>query len=249
MFLLDFPSLVLTLVSLGAAFLAGASWPIRLRLADRISLQVGLVGTFIGLTQMLTALADPRAIAPALSVACLTLIYCVVIKLFLGVYLVAAATAESTEAGGYPLPAVLLLATLLLAAILMGSPLAVFLSVGAFFWVGLGIAGVVCANHLAGGTDPIAAIARFAPWLGLVILVASLIGLLQRLDDPRQLGPLMALGLLSHLYANLVSLFLQLLHPEATSQSGGSCVHSWLYMAGSLLGVALMFALMLISIG
>ena len=76
---------------------------------------------------------------------------------------------------------------------------------------------------------------RLVPCAGLIMLYSGVLLLLLRLDDVSRLGPVMAFGLLGHLYCILFSVWLNLLRPDLVEP--GKDLSRWMYWGASLLGI------------
>ena len=100
LFLFDLPSLFFILNSLLIGFIVGGK-NIRksLSLARDISIPIGVSGTVLGCTIMLSRLDDPSVIAPALGVAILGLVYSLMLYILLNAIIYRIEPlAKSTEA-------------------------------------------------------------------------------------------------------------------------------------------------------
>ena len=84
--LLDPPSMLFSINCLIIGFIVGGkNLHKSLSLARDISIPIGVCGTVLGCTMMLAAMDDPSAVGPALSVALLGVIYCLMLHIVLNV--------------------------------------------------------------------------------------------------------------------------------------------------------------------
>ncbi|MDP6931806.1 MAG: hypothetical protein QGG40_02775 [Myxococcota bacterium] len=240
MLLVDLPSLVIVAVPLLAAAISGRFGRASLVVADAIVLPVGLTATFIGLVQMLLQLDDPTEIGPAVSVAMYSSLYVAVVKFGLTVRL-SGDRRPVEDPGMHGWMAAGLTLLVLLAGMMLGSPLAAFFDLWSlgYLWLGAGaIVGLVWAGE---GTNVIAPLARYLPFVGLLVLFGSNVAILQVLDDPTSLGPIIAIGLLSHLYTNVTAIILNLVRPDLAEPNRP--IVQWLYWGGSIAGVCVQLGL------
>ena len=225
--MLEFGSIVDTVSALyvfGSLIVAGILMRIRtgqLRLLWELSLPLGLIGFLVGVVSMLAAVSDPAQIAPALAIAVLTVVYASAVRLLLmdsqfvpldfslpltakvlgsAVFLIAISWAMNRAAQGnigiyWHAQAVFLLS---------GVTLLVFL-----------INRALGQNYATGWSAKLLAIG----WLGFSIGVVE--GL-THLDNPMLLGPAIAFGFLSLLYA-LVAIVMGLVwSPSKMTEQDGS---------------------------
>jgi len=225
--MLEFGSIVDTVSALyvfGSLIVAGILMRIRtgqLRLLWELSLPLGLIGFLVGVVSMLAAVSDPAQIAPALAIAVLTVVYASAVRLLLtdsqfvpldfslpltakvlgsAVFLIAISWAMNRAAQGnigiyWHSQAVFLLS---------GVTLLVFL-----------INRALGQNYATGWSAKLLAIG----WLGFSIGVVE--GL-THLDNPMLLGPAIAFGFLSLLYA-LVAIVMGLVwSPSKMTEQDGS---------------------------
>lgn len=225
MVLFDFHSLIFVLLAafVPPVLLLGFRKQ-ALRLAGEIVLSVGFLGTMIGMVQMLQQMGGPSALGPAISVALLTSIYAIGIKLMLDLlHDPQEEIAKVSKSRGIAASAAFL--TVVLAAMLLGSGLRVFVSLTAVVLVVLG--GLLIAGFSKSfGIAPLQGLVRQLPTMAVLVLLASCVCILSNLHELNQIGPIIAWGFLGAFYAILgnVSLRLyspnQLKAPAATGQWG-----------------------------
>ena len=215
---------VSALYVLGSLIVAGILMRIRgdqLRLLWELSLPLGLIGFLVGVVSMLAAASDPAQIAPALAIAVLTVVYASAIRLLLtdtrflpldfslpvtakvlgsAVFLIAISWAMNRVSQGD----IAIYWHAQAAFLLSGVALLVFL-----------INRALGQNYATGWSAKLLAIG----WLGFSIGVVE--GL-THLDNPMLLGPAIAFGFLSLLYA-LVAIVLGLVwSPSQMTERDGS---------------------------
>ncbi len=232
MSLVDLGSLVFIVGVVLAAAITGGFGRASAVVVDKVVLPAGVTGSFIGVVAMLHNLDDPRAIWPAVSVALLTALYASIIKFGLTLYL-GDGEREAQPRGKGVLGALVWLALVVAAAFMGGSPHG-FVNFPALLLVGLGVVAIAAGARASGWPACADRIARFLPGLGLLILFGSFVAILPTLDNPKSLGPVMA-GLLGHLYATVLAVTVNLLHPERVSAPREAS--PWLFWAASLAGL------------
>jgi hypothetical protein len=247
MSLFDLPSLLLVGLGLLFAALSGRFTRASLTVMDAVVLPVGLVGTLIGLVQMLQQMDDPTKIGPALSVAMHTALYAAFAKICLQARLASEASPAPEDPGARGWVAAILLLAMAGAAIVMGSPLFTFVSISAIGALAIALGIIVGVARSAGHTDLVASLAHSLPSVGLFMLYASLVALLPVLDDPPTIGPILAWGLLSLFYANVLTLVLYLVFPHRAAAP--PTTSQWLTFGASLAGVVLQMGVCVYSIG
>jgi hypothetical protein len=89
-------------------------------------------------------------------------------------------------------------------------------------------------------------LAQFLPFVGLLVLGGSIVAQLGLQDDPALIGSFMAVGLLSHLYTNVVSILLHLVRPDLAQPIDP--IVQWLYWGASILGGCIQMGLLESSI-
>ena len=199
-------------------------------------------GASLGIISLCTYLDDPAAIGPALAVSILVPLYATIADLFVASPLIASlesrpspspVAAVASIPSGAPtmmfsrIVAGALAAFFLVAAILVGSPLGVFIDIvsflitivgGGFAWLAMSGAGIGRLRDTLRADAPtqeaLAAAqltvkqGRRAVWLtGIAGTGIGLIQILQNIEDPAAIGPAMAVCLLTLFYALLADLF------------------------------------------
>jgi hypothetical protein len=247
MSLFDLPSLLVVVLGLLFAALSGRFTRASLTVMDAVVLPVGLVGTLIGLVQMLQQMDDPTKIGPAISLALYTALYAAFAKICLQARLTSKASPAPEDPGARGWVAVILLLIMLGSAIAMGCPLFTFVDVDAVVTLLLAMAIIAGVTRSAGHPDLLVSLARFLPFVGLFTLYLSLVELLPGLDDPSTIGPTLAWGLLGLLYANVLTLVLHLVFPHRVATP--STTTQWLTFGTALAGVVLQMGLTVYAVG
>lgn len=240
MILADLGALLFVAGAILAAAVAGGFGRPASRLADRIILPAGIAGTFIGVIHMLQVLDDPASLPEGLAIALLTSLYAAVVKLGLGIYRVDNGESPAPATGAKGTAGALVLVVVVAGAMTMGSGPRAFFSLPAVVIVALGVAMTVGLTKVSSARAYVDRLIRFLPGVGLLILFGSSVALLRRADDASAMGPILAVGLLGHLYATLVWMLVSLLRPELVDSPRESS--GWLHYAASLAGVAGMMA-------
>ena len=214
---------------------------------DAVVLPVGLVGTLIGLVQMLQQMDDPTKIGPAISLALYPALYAAFAKICLQARLTSKASPAPEDPGARGWVAVILLLIMLGSAIAMGSPLPTFGKVSAVGTLAIALGIIAGVAWSAGHTDLVASLTRALPSVGLFMLYLSLVALLPTLNDPPTIGPILAWGLLGLFYANVLTLVLHLVFPHRAAAP--PTTSQWLTFGASLAGVVLQMGLTVYAVG
>lgn len=104
--------------------------------------------------------------------------------------------------------AIIWIATLALMTTVEGMRVFAFINIPALLWVSLGIIGaLLITKDQRQRRDEKLRIAAQAAWMsGIISFIVGLVVVLSNLDDPKMIGPNLAVALLSVLYAAIVSL-------------------------------------------
>ena len=246
--MIDLSALSFVALALAGAVVSGRFARSSLVVADAVVLPVGVTGTFIGVVQMLTHLDDPASIPVGFSVALLTSAYAALLKFCLGIALGERPECPTESAGWHGwLGASIWVGTFGCAAAMGTDDVSVFWNLDALLLFGVALAVVAGLTRASGSTAYWSRWARYLPFVGLGILFSSFVVLLRHLSDPPSMGPVLAVGLLSHLYCTGFAVVLNLARPDLVEPVPQ--ISRWLYWAGSLAGVALLLGQILASLG
>lgn len=246
MALLDFVSVLFICGALLAAAITGRFGRGTLTVARDILLPAGITGTFIGFIHLLQQMDEPTEIFPAISVGLLTALYAAILKWGLDIRLSASPGPTPSDPGLHGWLAATLWLIIVVAAILLGSPFIPFLDGWALAFFMLSTLSI-CGLTLASGHENIpAALARYLPGAGLLILYASLVAVLPALKNPSEIGPILAWGLLGHFYCYMLAIVLHLTHPHRMKPD--SATSQWLVSFASIGGACLQMALVGVAI-
>lgn len=196
---LNIPSFLFVALGLLAAGLAGQFRASALRIASRIMVPVGLMGTLVGFVGMLRNLEDPTTVGPAFAIALLTTAYALGLKALIDLLQQRCEMKNETIAIGWRAGGCLLLLGSLGLACGIQSPIVTFVDLPAALFFMLTLAVVSFAGGWGEGRLP-RNLNHYFPRLGLFGLVLTVIGFLV-LSRPEDVGPAMAFGLLTYLYA------------------------------------------------
>ena len=173
-------------------------------------MQVGVTGTLIGVVIILQNMSDPNAIGPAMAVALLVPLYCLIIK---GITFNFAkvmnipATEPSTSMSWL---GILILTVVLISPMATSVGLAAFIDLTSIVIILIAISIVVAISYINNKEHVLDNIAKTLPLIGFVGFFIGLIGMLQNINDPKSIGPAMAVALLTTFYgavlANAVAL-------------------------------------------
>ena len=230
--LIHFSSIGFILLALLAACISGRFRRDSLNVANAIILPAGIVGTSISFISILANLEDPAMVAGAVFVACLPTFYAAIIKFCFGMVVSAEKRVDPGAAGG--LGSVVWMVLIGSAIAYKGTFLQYInpLAFGFFLLSVVITGGLTRASKKHAMIDPLV---RLVPCAGLIMLYSGILLLLLRLDDASRMGPVMAFGLLGHLYCILFSVWLNLLRPDLVEP--GKDLSRWMYWGASLLGI------------
>jgi hypothetical protein len=210
---LDIPSFLFVALGLLAAGLAGQFRPSALKIASRIMVPIGLMGSIIGFVHMLRNLNDPTEVGPAFAVALLTTAYALGLKALIDLLQQRCEMKNETVAIGWRVGGCLVLLGSLAIACRLQSPFGMFLNLEATLLLVLTLVIVALAGGWGEGRLP-RNLNHYLPRLGLFGLVLTVIAVLA-LSDPPEIGPVMAFGLLTYFYAMVAHVLVALIHGRA----------------------------------
>ena len=242
--LFDLPSAIFVLVPVFGAFIASGFTQCGFKLANGIVLQVGLVGTLIGLVVMLGNLADPDAIGPGLSIASLTILYSLAISAVFTLVSLNFTPELPDFHPSYNTLAVILWIVINLWAIIPGSGLSAFVNIPSLVFLALSIL-VIATVSKFNAKDSLVLCAKYLPYAGLIGFFIGIILMLQNLSEPRLIGPAVAISFLTLFYANWISVAIKLAFPKIGQQYESSC---WQYLGFTILCLALILSMLSASL-
>jgi len=212
----DLGTLVFLLGFIMAAYVAAGSYRLGTAVVRHAVLEVGLIGVIIGTVSLLGNMSDPDMIPPAIFVILLVAVYSLII---FGVTSIVGSEEMqiSPSLKGRPLVGCsIFLCSAGYAIADTGfnaylDPLSIILVMS-----GAGL--VAGLRKITNQVDGIGNVVSCLPFLGLFYLFLFSISLLTVLDDPRSLGPRLAVAYLSFGYALLSSVIIKLLRPSIVNE-------------------------------
>jgi len=205
---------------------------------------IGLVGTCIGLVNMLVNLDNPALLWPALSKALSCVVYAAIIKLCIDMY-PAETVASHDELGKHGWFAALLWLLLVVGVMAFSGSVAHYISAPAAGVLLLVVMLIVILTKAAGSADHVSQSLRFVPLAGLLTMIVSQVFILGVLHDPSLIGPAMAVGLLSLFYGNVFAVAVTLVRPDLIDEQ--LQMARWWYWAASLVTIVLSLVLVKVA--
>jgi flagellar motor component MotA len=242
--LFDLPSLLFVLGSAFAMLVAGRFSTYSIKIIDHSIMQVGVTGTLIGVVIILQNMSDPNAIGPAMAVALLVPLYCLIIKgitFNLAKVMNIPATEPSTSMSWL---GILILTIVLISPMATSVGLAAFIDLTSIVIILIAISIVVAISYINNKEHVLDNIAKTLPLIGFVGFFIGLIGMLQNINDPKSIGPAMAVALLTLQYTMILLTTCNLIKPQLCE---GEENKSLAYAGTSILLVILAFAILMLS--
>lgn len=247
--LFDLPSLLFVLSSLMIGFIVGGrNLQQSISLSRAISVPIGACGTLIGFIRILTSLADPSSLGPAFTVALLPSIYGLLLSVFLDAIssrMDSAPEASSQILQGNMIAGCVLSLMFPILVITLDAPLTAFIDFSSVILIFLG------APLLSYFTERtvnarIKALGKYSIIMSLIAILCSASLLPSIWSDPTEIGPVMAVGLLSLLYGGVLYTLSQVLHHSLYRKSFSySLQGSSVYLLSTLfIGVSFFLPLM-----
>jgi biopolymer transport protein ExbB/TolQ len=242
--LLDLPSAIFVLAPVLFASMSARFTQYGIKLANEIIIQVGLIGTLIGLVVMLTNMSDPNAVGPAMSIALLTILYAVILSAVFSLVSMKLAFGLPDFRGSYSIAAAILWVIFNIWTMTLGAGINAYINIPSIVFIALSIS-VIAAVSRFNAEDSLLLCAKYLPYVGLIGFFIGIILMLQHLSEPRLIGPAIAISLLTLLYANLMSVAIKLGFPRVNQDNESS---RWQYLGFSVLLLALIFSVLIASL-
>lgn len=217
--LFNFPSMVIVSSSIIAGFIVGGT-NIRKALpsAGAICIPLGVVGTLIGCIQLLQNMDDPSALGPAVAGSLVPFLYGLFLfpilfsisSLFKISHTEKKDTSVEYFGNARSLVASVFLLGLLFVAIIWRSSFVTLINFPSLLIVGLTL--FLPTLTTAGGNNngnslmvsKLLAARNYSILSAVIGIIIACIGTLNELDDPRFIGPSLAIGLLTSFYSGLI---------------------------------------------
>ncbi len=242
--LLDLPSAIFVLAPVLFASMSARFTQYGIKLANEIIIQVGLIGTLIGLVVMLTNMSDPNAVGPAMSIALLAILYAVILSAVFSLVSMKLAFGLPDFRGSYSIAAAILWIIFNIWTMTLGAGINAYINIPSIVFIALSIS-VIAAVSRFNAEDSLLLCAKYLPYVGLIGFFIGIILMLQHLSEPRLIGPAIAISLLTLLYANLMSVAIKLGFPRVNQDNESS---RWQYLGFSVLLLALIFSVLIASL-
>ncbi|MDG1027003.1 MAG: hypothetical protein P8R01_13850 [Gammaproteobacteria bacterium] len=240
---IEFGSLIFVLGSLVAAYVATDSYHQGTAFVRHIVLEVGLIGVIIGAIAMLANMSDPEAIFPAVFVMLLVAIYSI---FFYGVTSIIDNTEVKIVSSSSIRPSIAcgIFTLTVLYAIGTEPGLPAYLNLPSVILVLGGIGIIAGLSKITNQVNVLEIVVRSLPFLGLFLFFVISIYVLTVLDDPRSIGPTLAVSYLSFLYALFLSIVIKLRRPSIVN---GVTPIGWSFVGWALVILIFVLGLLLLS--
>lgn len=208
-------SLIFVFFPLLAAYLASSSHTQGIFLARQVVLEVALIGVFIGAVAMLAGINDLDALGPATAILLLVVVYGFLV---FGIISVIPASISQIHSASLArrIIAVFLFLTVVMYAIASVKDFFIYFYLDALIYVVISMAVIGMVRRSTGASDMVPMILSRLPHIGLFGLFLGLIPALGNIADPQSIGPALAFGYLSFLYAGIASVCYKLANPSIT---------------------------------
>ena len=207
----DSTSIIFIFIPTMAAFVAVGFKRQGVFIAKGSIIQVAIVGMLIGYIGILQNMSDPEALGPALAISLLVVLYAIIV---LGICHLLSVNFEKTSDDAAPPwrygATGLWIAVCLLAMDGAAGVEAFADTTSALILVAL-ISAIVAIAPSAWSRQ----LAKYLPTAGFIGVLVGCIGVLQNMQEPKAIGPAIAISLLTLTYCNIVSVSLKLALPNA----------------------------------
>jgi hypothetical protein len=243
--ILDAASLVFVVVSLaGFALTASFSRASHTIVVD-LAYPVGLLGSLLGWVGMLQNMSDPKAIGPAMAISFLTVLYAAVIH-----GLASGRSRDLSEIDSTfvkKLVGSLVFVGLVLWAMDSAAGIGAFIDLSTVVLVVLSLLFFVIFDRVSGDTSKYGWGVRFLG-IGLLGFFIGTIMMFANINDPKAIGPAMALAYLSLMYALFLLCMGRIWFPGQTLDSEQNINTGFLALVFPvLIGAMMTFALLIMS--
>ena len=239
--ILDAASLVFVVVSLAGFALTASFSRASLTIVVDLAYPVGLLGTLLGLVGMLQNMSDPKAIGPAMAISFLPVLYAAVIH-----GLASGRSRDLSEIDSTfvkKLVGSLVFVGLVIWAMDSAAGIGAFIDLSTVVLVVLSILFFVIFDRVSGDTSKYGWGVRFLG-IGLLGFSIGFITMLANLDDPKAIGPAVAVAFLSLTYALFLLCIGRIWFPGQTLDSEQNINTGFLALAFPvLIGAMITFAI------
>jgi len=212
----DFGILLFLLGFMMAAYVAAGSYRLGAAVVRHAVLEVGLVGVMIGTVSLLGNMADPDMIPVDTFGVLIVAVYSLII---FGITSIIGS--EENQTSSPSKARTLIGCSIFLVSVgfaIADTGLSAYISPLSIILVASGAGLVAGLSKITNQVDVFGNVVRCLPFLGLFYLFMFSISLLTVLDDPRSLGPRLAVAYLSFGYALLSSVIIKLLRPSIVNE-------------------------------
>ena len=244
--LIDLTAVLFVLVSSIAVVLAsGSSGNSKVGLLSALP-EIGIFGTYAGLIIMMSNMYDPANLPPAIAVALMPIVYASIIGFVVVSMSSSSDQSEVPDASWRPFAGVaVFIATILVTFFEHSAPM---LIPEAALVVAVLIAICQGAQHISGRNDP-SQILSLLPSIGLLIGGMGLILALININDPKSVGPALAISVGGIMYTGLIKILWLLSRPGNVQQSSGAtAVIDWAPARLAFFGLSILIIFLSFSI-
>ena len=212
---IDMPGLAMVFGPLLLVLVAnGFSWQRFLLVANQIVLDIGLLFLVIASVGLLANQEDLFAFHLMASMALLTVVFALILKLPLQLLSGDVGTYADTAHWGFKVVAILLFVVGVYFAEIYAANASAFIDGFALVYVSFSIVVVVGLNKLSGKGDSLRALGRYLPSIGLVWVIIGAVTGLQDIYELASMTSLLMFGVLSLQYVLYLRIILFLAAPE-----------------------------------
>ena len=243
--IVDLASLVFVVGSLASLALTASFSRASVTIVVDLAYPVGLLGSLLGWVAMLQNISDPKAIGPAMAISFLTVLYAALVH-----GLASGRTRDLSEIDSTfakKLMGSLVFVGIVLWAMDSAAGIGAFMDPGAVVLFVLSILFFVIFDRVSGDTSKNGWGVRFLG-IGLLGFFTGTIMMFANIDDPKAMGPAMALAYLSLTYALLLLCMGRIWFPGQTLDSEKKINTGFLGLAFPvLIGAMITFAILIMS--
>jgi len=243
--LIDASSFIFVLASLAGFALTSSFSKASLTIVADLAYPVGLLGSLLGWVIMLTNLSDPQAVGPALAISFLTVLYAAVIH--------GLASGRSRDLSGIGSTLVKrLLGSFIFVGLGLwvmdsGPGIGAFIDLSAVVLFVLSVLFFVIFDRVSGDTSKNGWGVRFLG-IGLLGFFIGIIMMFANIDNPKAIGPAVALAFLSLMYALFLLCMGRIWFPSETLDSEQNIKTGFLSLAFPVLTWSMIiFGVMMMS--
>lgn len=204
---------------------------------------LAFIGMYAGLVIMLGNMSDPADVPVSLAVACLPALYSFVVYLLLEFVDLNTANEHPESRTKQRLVGAVIFVAVLLYLTSANQP--AFLDTFTMALVLAFLSFIALTRKILGGDDLLSA-RDLLPSIGMVIGAIGSVVALANIDDPKAIGPALAVSYLGVIYTSVIRIFWLILQPE--TKGGSTNINTLHFTYGRLLLPIITVAILLISL-